>query len=119
MRYTRLTTGTDGLSGFEDAELDLQPTGERGLEASDLLPAGSLHFLQLPPGWFQDQQPTTSSQYHLVMAGVLDVEAGDGDVRRFGPGSILLLDDADSTGHRARVVGMGPVIVAAVESRAV
>jgi hypothetical protein len=116
MRYTRLTTGTDGLSGFEDAELDLQPTGERGLTASDLLPVGSMRFLQLPPGWFRDQQPTTTRQYYLVMAGVLDIETGDGDVRRVGPGSVLLLGDADGSGHRARVVGMGPVVVAVVDA---
>jgi hypothetical protein len=114
MRFIRLTTGPDGLSRFEDAELDLKRSGERGLEASDLLAAGSLRFLQLPPGWFQDQQPIESRQYHLVLAGVLDIEAGDGDVRRLGPGSVLLLEDTKSTGHRARVVGMGPVVVAVI-----
>jgi hypothetical protein len=74
-------------------------------------PVGTLRYLQLPPGWFQDQRPARDRRWLLVLTGVLDIEASDGEVRRFGPGSILLVEDTHGNGHRARVVG-GPAQIA-------
>lgn len=43
------------------------------------------------------------------MAGELAVEVGDGEVRVFGSGSLILLDDTPGKGHRTRVVGSAGV----------
>ncbi|MGH7771163.1 MAG: hypothetical protein ACREQA_02875 [Candidatus Binatia bacterium] len=38
----------------------------------------------------------------------IEVEIGDGTVRRFGPGDIMLADDTTGRGHITRVVGNTP-----------
>jgi uncharacterized cupin superfamily protein len=41
----------------------------------------------------------------IVLQGVTQVTASDGQVRRFGPGSMLLMDDPKGKGHITEVVG--------------
>jgi hypothetical protein len=117
MRYARLYAGADGVSRFEDATLELEPDGAS--EAPELvspdLPVAQLRFLQLPPGWYQEQRPARSRRYLLVLAGVVDIEAGDGQVRRLGPGGVVLVEDTTGAGHRARVIGAGPATIAVAE----
>ena len=40
----------------------------------------------------------------INISGTIEIEAGDGEVRRFGPGSAFLADDTTSSGHKARIV---------------
>ena len=114
MRYTHLYADANGHSRFEDARLpmdeDASGPGVAELVSGDQAVAG-LRFLTLPPGWFQEQQPANNRRWLLVLGGVLDVEASDGEVRRFGPGSVLLVEDTSGLGHRGRVVG-GPAEIA-------
>lgn len=115
MRYTRLYSDPGGDSRFEDAvlgmELDGSGPGLAEMVSGDQ-PVGTLRFLQLPPGWFQEQRPAPDRRWLLVLAGVIDIEAGDGEVRRFGPGSALLVEDTSGNGHRSRVIGGGPAQIA-------
>ena len=114
MRYTHLYADANGDSRFADAQL---PMGEdsSGPGVAELVSGdqrvGTLRFLQLPPDWFQEQRPARDRRWLLVLTGVLDVEASDGEVRRFGPGSALLVEDTSGVGHRGRVVG-GPAQIA-------
>lgn len=114
MRYTHLYVDTNGDSRFEDARLpmdeDASGPGVAELVSGDQL-VGALRFLRLPPGWFQEQRPAHNRRWLLVLSGVMDVEASDGEVRRFGPGSVLLVEDTHGLGHRGRVVG-GPAEIA-------
>jgi hypothetical protein len=114
MRYTHIYVDANGDSRFADAQLPMnEDTGGPGVAelVSADQPVGSLRYLLLPPGWFQDQRPARDRRWLLILTGVLDIEASDGEVRRFGPGSILLVEDTYGTGHRARVVG-GPAQIA-------
>ncbi len=43
-----------------------------------------------------------------------EVTASDGEKRRFGPGSIVLLDDTTGKGHQTRAVGTIDHIAAVV-----
>lgn len=110
MRYTHLYVDDNGDSRFGDSALpmneDESVPGVIELFTGDQAVAG-LRFLQLPPGWYQDQRPASNRRWLLVLTGVLDVEASDGEVRRFGPGSVLLVEDTNGKGHRGRVIG-GP-----------
>jgi hypothetical protein len=110
VRYTHLYVDANGDSRFADARLpmdeDTSGPGVAELVSGDQA-VGTLRFLQLPPGWFQEQRPARNRRWLLVLSGVLDVEASDGEVRRFGPGSVLLVEDTHGHGHRGRVVG-GP-----------
>jgi hypothetical protein len=115
MRYTHLYVDENGDSRFEDAQLPMNEDTS-GPGAAELVSAdqrvGTLRFLQLPPGWFQEQRPAHNRRWLTVLSGVLDVEASDGEVRRFGPGSVLLVEDTSGKGHRGRVVGGGPAQIA-------
>jgi hypothetical protein len=116
VRYTHLYVDANGDSRFEDGQLpmdeDTSGPGVAELVSRDQ-PVGALRFLQLPPGWFQEQRPARDRRWLIVLSGVLDVEASDGEVRHFGPGSVLLVEDTSGHGHRGRVVG-GPAEIVIV-----
>ena len=71
---------------------------------ADLKPSAAV-FLAAPPGWDKVFHPTPRKQLAIVLTGELSVAATDGAVRRFGPGSCFLLNDADSKGHLSQVQG--------------
>jgi hypothetical protein len=39
------------------------------------------------------------------MQGICEVTASDGEVRRFAPRSVLLMDDTTGEGHQTRALG--------------
>jgi len=43
-----------------------------------------------------------------MLEGKVDIEIGDGTVRRFGPGDILLAEDTTGRGHISRAVAGEP-----------
>ncbi len=44
-------------------------------------------------------------QFVITLSGVTEIEASDGQVRRFGPGEILRVEDTSGKGHRTRYKG--------------
>jgi hypothetical protein len=48
--------------------------------------------------------PTPRRQFGAVMNGVAETQTTDGEVRRFGPGSLVLLEDTQGRGHVTRVI---------------
>ena len=60
---------------------------------------------EFPAGWFGDWHPSPRRQLYFNLGGRLEVEVGDGETRRVGPGAIVLLEDLTGTGHVTRVVG--------------
>jgi quercetin dioxygenase-like cupin family protein len=58
-----------------------------------------------PAGWQGDWHPAPRRQVMFVLAGELEVRVSDGEVRRFGPGAMLLVEDTTGTGHVSSVVG--------------
>jgi hypothetical protein len=44
-------------------------------------------------------------QYVVTLTGWWEIEVSDGEVRRFGPGSVLLAEDTTGKGHVNRVNG--------------
>lgn len=114
MRYTRLAPGADGLTHFDDGQLKLAAadTGPPGLPLPEevVLAVQRLRLARYPAAWVAEEGPVAVAQLWLVLAGVLDIEATDGEVRRFGPGSVLHI--ASGAVYRARAVGLSPVVMA-------
>jgi len=52
-------------------------------------------------GW----HPAPSRQFFVLLSGEIEGQVSDGDLRRFGPGAVLLLEDLTGRGHTNRVVG--------------
>ena len=96
----RLYTGPDGQSHFED--LTLPPPGA---EDTGLLKVTGLTFRRSPTGRFIDWHNAPRRQYIITLAGAVEIGIGDGSVRRFGQGDVLLAEDLTGHGHTSRNVG--------------
>ena len=106
--FVRVYTGSDGQSHIEDFEPDFAPfvdtEGAHG-EATALQNATGITIRRNPPGYFLDWHCAPRRQYTITIAGELEIGAGDGTVRRLGPGTVLLAEDLTGQGHTTRVVG--------------
>ena len=106
MKVVRLYTGTDNESHFEDIEVELNLRGH--MEVSELQPVNGMFFRRVPPTHRSNHHPAPRRQYVITLAGQVEIEAGDGTVRRFGPGDVMLAEDTTGHGHITRVIGGQP-----------
>jgi hypothetical protein len=110
LSYVRLYLGADGETHFEDVAL---PQAEAGTEAggghgsrSAAIPVRELIFRHvLDQGTPALAHPAPRRQFIVQLAGEVDVEASDGEVRRMGPGTVVLVEDTAGPGHVTRPVG--------------
>jgi hypothetical protein len=100
MRAARIYTGADGRSHFEDFDIPLKPGSYGSL--SELVPAEGVIFRETPVGGALDFHVAPRRQFVITLAGLVEVECGDGAKRRFGPGDIMLADDTTGQGHITR-----------------
>jgi len=107
MRYTRLYTGADGESHFEDVEIPLGETGGFSLSSSFEKATGII-FRETSGDYYIDWHNAPRRQYIVTLEGQVEIEASDGTVRRFGPGDIMLADDTTGRGHISRAVDNQP-----------
>lgn len=102
MRVTRIYTGSDGRSHFEDLEVPTTDIG-RGLETGVLPTTGAiLRDRSASPAMDMDFHCAPRRQLVITVGGGMEVETGDGTVRRFAAGEVLLADDTTGEGHRTR-----------------
>ncbi len=107
LRVTRLYTGSDGQSHFEDTEVELDDRGEIGW-LSARHPASGVIFRHTDGDYDFDWHNAPQRQYIVILDGGLDIEIGDGSHRQFGPGDILLAEDVDGQGHISRAIDGQP-----------
>ncbi len=107
MKITRLYTGGDGESHFEDIEIALEDAGDIGA-LSELEEATGIIFRETGPDYDYDWHNAPRRQYIIMLEGAVDVEIGDGTVRRFGTGDVLLAEDTTGRGHISRAVDNQP-----------
>jgi hypothetical protein len=105
MKVTRLYTGTDDRSHFEDLDIPLAAAAY-GCESA-LVPARGVIFRENPDGNWADFHNAPRRQFAITISGVAELECGDGSRRRFGSGDILLVDDTTGQGHITREI-QGP-----------
>lgn len=103
MTITRLYTGKDNESHFEDIEIAIEDAGDIGA-LSETVDATGIIFRKTPPDYNYDWHNAPRRQYILMLDGAVDVEIGDGTVRRFSTGDILLVEDTTGHGHISRAV---------------
>jgi hypothetical protein len=105
MRAARIYTGADKRSHFEELDIPLKPGNYGSL--SELVPAEGVIFRETPVGGALDFHVAPRRQFVITLAGLVEVECGDGTKRRFGPGDIMLADDTTGQGHITREI-QGP-----------
>jgi hypothetical protein len=108
LKVTRFYTGDDDRSHFEDLEISWDdPT--RGLRTSPISVNGLMFRASEGDAHFLELHPAPRRQLILCMAGVVEIELGDGEKRRFGPGDVYFADDLTGEGHRHREIS-GPLL---------
>ncbi len=104
MRITRLYSGDDGESHFEDVELKLEARGLAG-RMSELEGATGILFRETDGSYDLGFHNAPRRQYIINLDGAVEIETGDGTKRVFGPGEIVLAEDTTGRGHLSRAVG--------------
>lgn len=95
----------DDAVGLEDGDF-APPAPPLGLGPVD--EARSVRFIGAPAGWDSPAHPAPARQWVVMLSGVVEATTTDGEVRRFGPGMAVLLEDTGGAGHRTRVLGDEP-----------
>lgn len=107
MAIFRLYAGADGQSHFEDLAPALRSLGDKS-ESAELVPGSGIVIRRF--------DPTRSNPWHhapgraavFTLSGAVDIEIGDGTVRRLGPGDVLIAEDLAGQGHVTREIGPEP-----------
>jgi hypothetical protein len=109
MKYVRLLADKNGNSHFEDTVLKLDEADYRPpaplVFVSHIYQTDGVQFIRLPSGWAADSINPPKKQFLICLKGHIEVTAGDGKTRTFGPGDTVLMEDVDCKGHRTRVKG--------------
>ena len=119
MKYTRVYTDEIGESHFLDVDvefksIDFAPPAPP-LDISDPLSATQCSFLRAPADWFGDWHPAPFRQLHFYLAGEVEAETSDGEIRRFKQGDVVLVEDITGKGHRSRNIGSENVLIGIVK----
>jgi hypothetical protein len=108
IKYVRLYADLFGESHFEELEEELTLTDfappASPLYTSSLIPAAQTRVLGAPAGWTGDWHTSSARNLFFVLSGEWEIEASDGEIRRFGPGNILRVEDTTGKGHASRVI---------------
>lgn len=106
MKVTRLYTGSDNKSHFEDIELKFG--GDQKILTTESRPATMAVFRCAPPGTLLDIHPAPRRQYLVTMSGSWEIEASNGVKRIFKAGDVMLADDTTGERHSSHVLGNEP-----------
>lgn len=105
MKITRLFTGKDNQSHFEEVEISLFNTTAGKITTPT--PVESIIF-----GLIEDDSEVTwynppCRQYVIMLQGAMEIEVGDGSRQIFHEGHVLLTEDTSGQGHITRPASSG------------
>lgn len=104
--YAVLYADADGVTHFRGESLAWSVgSSYAGTHVTELLPAEQVGFLRLDAGLRMDWHPAPRKQFIMVLEGLVEVIAGDGERRSFAPGTVLLVTDTEGQGHQTNVLG--------------
>jgi len=110
--YVRIYSDADGETHFADVVLDLAEPATPG-ETARIAVAEPLDVERLTFRRVLEEASSTvphnapRRQVIVLLAGEIEVEVSDGEVRRFGPGDVTLVEDTTGKGHITRSLGTG------------
>jgi hypothetical protein len=107
VKITRVYSGDDGESHFEDVELALTDRGMIG-RISKLMDATGVVFRETNGDYDLDFHCAPRRQFVINLDASVELEIGDGTRRVLGPGEILLAEDTTGHGHISRAVDNRP-----------
>ena len=98
---TRVYSDANGDSHFETVNIPLHEAGNIG-SLSDTLPAKGVIFREVIPSYDYDFHNAPHRQYIILLDGRIQIETSLGEVREFGAGEVLLVEDTTGKGHRTK-----------------
>ncbi len=104
MKYTRVYATPDGHSHFADETATLESAGALG-RLSEPRQVEGIVFRETDPDYNYDWHNPPARQFVVLLDGEIEIEVSNGEVRRFGGGEILLLEDLTGFGHKTRAIG--------------
>jgi quercetin dioxygenase-like cupin family protein len=107
MAIIRIYTGADGKSHFEDLEPAFAPRPDQS-EHAVLHAESGIVIRRFDPARANPWHNAPGRVCVFTLSGAVDIEIGDGTVRRLGPGDILIAEDVTGQGHITREVGDEP-----------
>jgi hypothetical protein len=107
MEYARIYTDEHGETHFEDLSPAMVAEHYSGAQwlISQPLPVGHVRFRRVTVEFPDEPHVAPRRQLIVALAGEAQVEVSDGETRRFGPGSVILVEDTTGKGHRTRRIG--------------
>jgi quercetin dioxygenase-like cupin family protein len=109
MSIFRVFTGVDQQSHFEDIQPAFEPHGDQS-EIAELIPGSGILVRRFEVGRENGWHHAPGRYAVFTLTGAVDIEIGDGSVRRLGAGDILIAEDLTGQGHVTREVGPEPRI---------
>jgi uncharacterized cupin superfamily protein len=107
MKVTRMYTGTDGESHFEDIDIPLGKSYESD-RRSELVKATGIIFRETSGEYDLDWHNAPRRPFFINLEGAVEITIGDGTSRILGTGDILLAEDTTGRGHISRAVKNQP-----------
>ena len=104
MAIVRLYTGADEKSHFEEIELRLEEQGDQSATA-ELVPGSGILVRRFEANRTNPWHHAPGRYAVFTLSGAVDIEIGDGTVKRLGVGDILIAEDTTGQGHGTREVG--------------
>lgn len=107
MQYVRIYADEQGDSHFEDVSPAMVAERYAGAQwlISQPLSVDELRFRRVTEEFPDEPHLAPRRQLIVSLAGESEVEVSDGETRRFGPGSVILVEDTAGKGHRTRRIG--------------
>ncbi len=110
MNVTRIYTGDDGESHFENVAIELLDRGAIGA-ISKPLDAKAILFRQTERDYDYQWHNAPQRQFVIMLSGGgVEIEVGDGTTRRLFAGDVLLAEDTTGRGHISRAIDDEPRI---------
>jgi len=100
VRCARISAAPDGASRFDAVALPMEQF-EYGL-ATEIVPAIGFGYRAAVSTTSFPFHPAPRRQLVVVLAGAMEIGSGHGELRRFEPGDLLLVDDTSGAGHSLR-----------------
>jgi hypothetical protein len=108
MHFTRIYTDANGETHFEDVtlatELRQSPVSTAQAELTAPIATGEATFRRVVVDHPPEPHSAPRRQFVVQLAGTTEIEVSDGEVRRFGPGAVVLVEDLTGKGHTTRRV---------------
>lgn len=107
IKATRIYTGSDQKSHFEDFEIPLNDEGKIGF-LSERKKASSVIFRETSGDYDYGWHNAPERQFVIVLQGSVEITVGDGTSKVFTDGQVFLAEDTEGQGHKSRAINNEP-----------